>query len=215
MHGFVCAAEKSAGAVSLRRFTEHELVIATHNKGKLREIAELLEPYAEKFISAGELGLPEPEETGNTFIENAILKARAAAIASGKVALADDSGFAVNALNGDPGLYSARWAGPDKDFNVAMKRVHEEMGETKDRSAAFICALALAWPDGHAESFEGRIEGEVVWPPRGNKGFGYDPMFVPAGSTKTYAEIEPAEKHKTSHRAKAFEKLVRSCFKEA
>ncbi len=199
----------------MRRFTENELVIATHNKGKVREIADLLRPYVAKFMSAGELGLPEPDETGTTFIDNAILKARAAALASGKCALADDSGFTVAALNGDPGLYSARWAGPDKDFNLAMVRVHNEMGDSKDRSASFICALALAWPDGHVETFEGQIEGDVVWPPRGDKGFGYDPMFVPKGDVRTYAEIELAEKYKTSHRAKAFEKLVRSCFKGA
>jgi XTP/dITP diphosphohydrolase len=199
----------------MRKFEAQELVIATHNKGKMREIADLLQPYISKFISAGELGLPEPEETATTFVGNAILKAKVAAIASGKCALADDSGVSVTALNGDPGIYSARWAGPGKDFNVAMKKVYEALGDAKDRSAAFICVLALAWPDGHVETFEGRIEGNIVWPPRGDKGFGYDPIFVPKGQTKTYAEIEPAEKHKTSHRAKAFEKLVHSCFKGA
>jgi XTP/dITP diphosphohydrolase len=199
----------------MRIFKEKELVIATHNKGKLHEIAELLAPYAEKFMSAGELGLPEPEETGNTFVDNAILKAKAAAIASGKCALADDSGVSVTALNGDPGIYSARWAGPDKDFNAAMRRVHDALGDAKDRSASFICVLALAWPDGHVETFEGKIEGDIVWPPRGDKGFGYDPIFIPHGMSKTFAEIEPAEKHAMSHRAKAFEKLVHSCFKEA
>ncbi len=191
----------------MRKFQESQLVIATHNKGKVREIAELLQPYVSKFMSAGELGLPEPEETADTFAGNAILKARAAALASGKCALADDSGLAVTALSGDPGIYSARWAGPDKDFNVAMKKVHDALGDAKDRSASFNCVLALAWPDGHTETFEGKIEGDIIWPPRGDKGFGYDPFFVPKGERRTYGEIEPQEKHKTSHRAKAFEKL--------
>ncbi len=199
----------------MRQFKEQELIIATHNKGKVREIAELLKPYISKFTSAGELNLPEPEETGNTFVENAILKARAAASASGKCALADDSGVSVTALNGEPGIYSARWAGPEKDFSLAMRKIHERLGDAKDRSAAFICVLALAWPDGHVETFEGKIEGDIIWPARGNKGFGYDPVFVPKGDTRTFAEIEAEEKHKVSHRAKAFEKLVHSCFKSA
>jgi XTP/dITP diphosphohydrolase len=199
----------------VRRFSETELVVATHNKGKMREIADLLQPYVSKFYSAGDLNLPEPEETGTTYIENAVLKARAAAQASGKVSLADDSGLSVNALNGEPGVYSANWAGPGKNFNVAMKIVHEKLGDTKDRSAAFVCALALAWPDGHVETFEGRIAGTIIWPPRGEQGFGYDPFFIPDGGTRTYAEIGSEEKRKTSHRARAFEKMVQACFKSA
>jgi XTP/dITP diphosphohydrolase len=198
----------------LRKFQETELVIATHNKGKVREISDLLKPYISKFFSADELNLPEPEETGKTFVENAILKAKAAATASGKCALADDSGLYVNALNGEPGIYSARWAGPEKDFMLAMKKIHKKLDGTKNRSAVFICVLALAWPDGDVECFEGRVEGYLIWPVRGNKGFGYDPMFVPEGYDVTFAEMDPAEKHKISHRAKAFEKLVQSCFKE-
>ncbi|MCC7305382.1 MAG: RdgB/HAM1 family non-canonical purine NTP pyrophosphatase [Alphaproteobacteria bacterium] len=195
----------------LRKFDASELVIATHNPGKAREIAELLKPYVPRFYNAAELGLAEPEETGSTFIENAVLKAKAAALASGKVALADDSGVAVTALGGEPGIYSARWAGPGKDFYAAMKQIHEKLGDAKDRSAAFICVLALAWPDGHTEVFEGRLEGEMIWPPRGDKGFGYDPMFVPGGHERTFGEMEAAEKHEISHRAKAF-KLLKKIF---
>lgn len=193
----------------MRQFREKELVIATHNPGKAREISQLLKPYIPKFYTAAELNLPEPEETGTTFMENAELKARAAALASGKPALADDSGLAVTALNGEPGIYSARWAGPEKDFTAAMQKIHDKMGMAQDRSAAFICVLSLAWPDGHVESFEGRADGEIVWPPRGQKGFGYDPFFAPDGYFRTFAEIEPEEKHRMSHRAEAFRKLVK------
>lgn len=189
-------------------------MIATHNVGKVREIADLLRPYLNIFHSAGEVGLPEPEETGRTFAENAQIKAVAAAHGSGKCALADDSGLCVTTLNGDPGIYSARWAGPDKDFNLAMKRVHGEMAAAEDRSAAFVCALALAWPDGHCEIFEGRVNGNIIWPPRGDKGFGYDPFFVANGFDVTFAEMNPMDKHKISHRAKAFEKLVQACFQK-
>ncbi len=194
----------------MTEFEDSELLIATHNPGKAREIADLLRPYVGRFYSAAELGLPEPEETGSTFEENAVLKARAAAENSGKVALADDSGLAVAALNGDPGIYSARWGGPEKDFDLAMQKVHEALGDAQDRSAAFICVLALAWPDGRIETFEGRVEGEIIWPQRGDKGFGYDPIFVPEGYEITFAEMEPTEKHQISHRAKAFEKLRKS-----
>ncbi len=197
----------------MRKFDGDELVVATHNKGKAREIAELLSPYVANFYTAGELDLPEPEETGSTFAENAILKAVAAAKGSGKIALADDSGLAVNALNGDPGIYSARWGGPDKDFNIAMKKVHEALGDAKDRSAYFVCTLALAWPDGHSEVFEGRVHGEIVWPMRGEKGFGYDPVFQANGYDITFAEMNPAEKQAISHRAQAFELLVQNCLK--
>jgi XTP/dITP diphosphohydrolase len=195
-----------------RRFTGDTLVIASHNKGKVREIAELLGAYVAHFPSAGELGLPEPEETEATFIGNAELKARAAAIASGLPALADDSGLVVPALGGAPGIYSARWAGPDKDFDFAMRRVQVELGGG-DPAAHFVCALALAWPDGHAESVEGRINGHLVFPPRGDRGFGYDPIFIMAGRDITFAEMDPAEKHAVSHRADAFAQLVALCFK--
>lgn len=195
-----------------RTFRDSALVIATHNKGKAAEIADLLRAHVPEFLTSGDLNLPEPEETGATFIENAALKARLAARLSGRPALADDSGMAVSALNGNPGLFSARWAGPDKDFAKAMERVHTEMGTHPDRSAAFICALSLAWPDGHAESFEGRLEGEITWPPRGGNGFGYDPIFVPRGDTRSFGEISPEEKRTMSHRAIAFRRLVEACF---
>lgn len=201
----------SAGA---RKLSGGTLVVASHNPGKVREIGELLEPFGLDVVSAGALDLPEPEETGTTFIANAELKALAAATASGKPALADDSGFCVAALDGDPGIYSARWAGPGKDFSVAMQAVHEKMtasGSADDR-AWFTCALTLAWPDGHCESVEGHVHGRAVWPPRGDKGFGYDPMFVPDGDTRTFGEGDVEWKHAISHRAEAFTKLVALCF---
>lgn len=194
-----------------RRFTGDTLVIASHNQGKLREIADLMAPYARHFRSAQELNLPEPEETGDTFGANAELKARAAA-GAGHVALADDSGLVVPALGGLPGIYSARWAGPSRDFFMAMAKVEQEMGGNADRAAHFVCALALAWPDGHCEIVEGRVDGRLVWPPRGTKGFGYDPMFMPDGYDVTFAEMEPEAKHAISHRADAFRKLVGRCF---
>lgn len=196
-----------------RRFTGDSLVIASHNKGKLREIADLLRPYVAEFVSAGELGLPEPEETGSTFRANAELKALAAATGSGRAALADDSGLAVAALGGRPGIYSARWAGPGKDFRVAMGRVETELGPAADRSAHFVCALSLAWPDGHVETVEGTVHGTLVWPPRGERGFGYDPVFLPDGHAETFGEMEPAAKHAMSHRARAFARLVERCFR--
>lgn len=195
-----------------RRFSGDTLVIASHNKGKVGEIAELLRPYASRFQSAGELGLPEPEETGDTFAANAELKARATATASGCIALADDSGLAVTALGGKPGIHSARWGGPARDFHLAMTRVNDELGDAADRSAAFVCALSLAWPDGHCETVLGRVEGTLVWPPRGGHGFGYDPIFVPAGYDQTFGELPAAVKHALSHRADAFRKLVARCF---
>ncbi|MCW3474721.1 non-canonical purine NTP pyrophosphatase [Limobrevibacterium gyesilva] len=188
------------------------LVLASHNNGKLCEIAELLAPHGVDVVSAGALGLPEPEETAPDFVGNARLKAVAAATATGLPALSDDSGFCVASLGGAPGIYSARWAGPDKDFAAAMARVNREVGANPDRRAWFTCALCLAWPDGHTETFLGRAEGSLVWPPRGTKGFGYDPMFVPAGGTLTYGETDPAEKHATSHRARAFAQLLAACF---
>ena len=197
----------NAGRVAIGT-TGGKLVIASHNPGKVREIAELLAPHGLSVFSAAELGLLEPEETGATFTENTILKATAAATASGLPALADDSGIAVAALDGQPGIYSARWAGPGKDFTVAMQRVERELADATDRSAAFICVLCLAWPDGRHETFEGRIAGTMIWPPRGDKGFGYDPMFVPEGRELTFGEMDPAAKHALSHRARAFAKLL-------
>jgi XTP/dITP diphosphohydrolase len=188
------------------------LVIATHNPGKLAEIAELLAPHGVLATSAGDLGLPEPEETAADFVGNARLKALAAAAASGLPALADDSGFCVAALGRAPGVLSARWAGPSRDFAAAMRRVHDEAGGADDMRAWFACALCLAWPDAHTETYFGRVDGTRVWPPRGARGFGYDPMFVPVGATLSYGEMAPQEKHATSHRAKAFRQLLAACF---
>src|ERR1700680_1014353 len=182
------------------------LVIASHNPGKIEEIEALLARYGVVAIGAGALGLPEPEETGATFEENAALKARAAVEASGLPALADDSGRVVAALAGAPGIYSARWAGPSKDFRVAMERVQRELGD-KSRRAQFVAVLALAWPDGKVALFRGEVEGHLTWPPRGKRGFGYDPIFVPDGYQITFGEMAPACKHQISHRARAFAKL--------
>lgn len=184
------------------------LVVATHNPGKARELAEILEGRF-GLVAAGELGLPEPEETEATFSGNALLKARAAADASGLIALADDSGLSVKALDGAPGIYSARWAGPTKDFAMAMKKVEQRLEEVgaEDFAAWFTSALAVAWPGGPAVVVEGRVDGTLTFPPRGDKGFGYDPIFVPEGLTQTFGEIEPVTKDGMSHRARAFEKL--------
>ncbi len=200
--------------MAARKFTGRELVLATHNAGKVREIQDLLAPYALQVTAAGELGLPEPDETGTTFAANAKLKALASATGAKLPALADDSGLVVDALGGDPGIYSARWAGPKKDFAFAMQQVEDALTAkgAVDRRAHFFAALALAWPDGHVELFEGRVDGTVVWPPRGARGFGYDPMFVPHGHTQTFGELDPAYKHSISHRADAFRKLVAACF---
>ncbi len=201
---------------------EGPLVVATHNPGKAREIADLLGPYGLETKSAGELGLDEPEETGLTFEANAILKARAAADVSGHVALADDSGLAVAGLGGEPGIYSARWAETEKgrDFGYAMDKVKtrlEEKGVPEPWRAAFVCVLALAWPSrggkpGAVKCFEGRVEGQLSFPPKGEKGFGYDPIFVASGHRETFGEMEPEAKHAISHRADAFRKLVAACF---
>jgi XTP/dITP diphosphohydrolase len=187
------------------------LVLASHNRGKLREIAELMAPHGVEAISAADLGLPEPEETAPDFAGNAHLKALAAAQAANLPALADDSGFCVAALGGAPGVFSARWAGPDKDFAAAMARVHTEIAENPDRRAWFVCALCLAWPDGETATFLGRVEGNFTWPPRGLNGFGYDPVFVPLGNKQTYGEMTAAEKHAGSHRARAMAQLVSAC----
>jgi XTP/dITP diphosphohydrolase len=201
------------------------VVIATHNPGKLREIRDLLSPYGIDTQSAGELGLPEPKETGTTFAENARIKALAAARATERPAFADDSGLVVDALGGEPGVHSARWAGPDKDFRDAMNKIQTlliERGarEPAHRRAHFIAALCLAWPDGHVEEFEGRVDGVAVWPPRGDKGFGYDPLFKPDGFDRTFGEMNAEEKHGLppksqglSHRARAFIKLAAACLR--
>jgi XTP/dITP diphosphohydrolase len=196
-----------------RRFTGTELVIASHNPGKVREIGELLQPFAVRVVSGGSLGLPEPEETGTTFEANAELKALASARGSRKPALADDSGLCVEALDGDPGIYSARWAGPGKDFAVAMRKVEDGLTGKSDRRAFFVAALSLAWPDGHVETFRGEVHGTLVWPPRGTRGFGYDPMFLPQGGVQTFGEMDPSAKHAISHRAMAFRTLIDACFR--
>ncbi|MBT5267465.1 MAG: RdgB/HAM1 family non-canonical purine NTP pyrophosphatase [Rhodospirillaceae bacterium] len=204
-----------------RTFAGDRIVVASHNPGKIREIQDLLAPFGLTVLSAGDLGLPEPEETGLTFTDNAALKAELAAGDSGYPALADDSGLEVEALSGAPGIYSARWGGPDKDFTLAMGKINESLqhleertGEAASRKARFVSALALAWPDGHMEVVEGEVLGSLVWPPRGDQGFGYDPMFVADGSNETFGEADPAWKHAISHRADAFSKLIDRCFRD-
>ncbi len=205
-----------------RRLGSGSLVIATHNAGKLKEISALLEPHGVKCLSAGSLGLPEPAETGTTFVQNALIKARASAEASGLAALADDSGLSVDALDGRPGVYTADWAerqwfegDPGRDWYMAMGKVEgmlQEKGADAPRSCAFHCVLALAWPDGEYAVYEGKAPGTLTWPPRGTMGFGYDPVFVPVGREQTFAELDPEEKHVISHRADAFKKLVAEQF---
>lgn len=185
-----------------------KIVVATHNKGKLIEISELLVPLGYEVLSAKQLNLSEPEESGNSFAENAILKANFAAEISGLPSLSDDSGLCVDALNGDPGIYSARWAGENKDFFDAMRQVVEKLNGNPQRSAHFHCALCIAVPSGNHFVFEGRVDGQIVWPPRGDKGFGYDPIFQPENHDITFGEMDPAIKHAMSHRAKAFAKLL-------
>lgn len=196
-----------------RRLTEGTLVLATHNPGKVREVAALIEPFGLKVRSAAELGLVEPVEDGADFKANAEIKSRAAAAASGLPALSDDSGLEVAALQGAPGIYSARWAGEPRDFARAMERVHEELkaGGHGDDRARFVCALSLCWPDGHCETVEGEVRGRLIWPPRGERGFGYDPMFIADGEIQTFGEMDPEAKHAISHRADAFRKLVARC----
>ena len=205
------------GPQAVRKLRPGKLVIASHNAGKVREIKALLGPYGVEPVSAAELDLPEPEETGTTFFANAELKARQAADLSGLPALADDSGLCVEALGGDPGVFTANWAetATGRDWNLAMRKVEDALvakGSDVGRDAHFICVLALAWPDGHVEWFEGRADGTLTWPPRGTVGFGYDPVFVPLGRRETFAELDPAEKHAISHRADAFAKLVDAVF---
>ncbi len=216
----------------MRYLEPGKLIIASHNEGKVREIRELLGPYGIEPVSAAELELPEPDEIGTNFLDNADLKARAAADLSGLPAIADDSGLCVEALDNRPGIFSARWALVDpvippeaepgevqgkRDFGLAMQRVHDELeklGPEINRNAHFICALAIVWPDGRSEWFEGRVDGILVWPPRGEKGFGYDPIFQPAGYDITFGEMEPEEKHRISHRANAFGKLKAALIRE-
>jgi XTP/dITP diphosphohydrolase len=196
-----------------RQLSEPKLDIATHNQGKLVEIDALMRPFGVASVSAGALGVAEPEETGTTFEANAELKALHSARATGLPALADDSGLCVAALGGDPGLYSARWAGPTTDFGLAMRKVEGALQAKRatDRRAFFVACLTLAWPDSHCETFRGEVHGSLVWPPRGGHGFGYDPMFVAEGHDITFGEMEPTRKHAMSHRARAFEKLVAGC----
>lgn len=196
-----------------RLFSGNKLVIASHNKGKVREIGELLAPFGVETVSVGDLGFPVPVEDADTFIGNAEIKSLAAAKASGLPSLSDDSGLEVHGLDGEPGIYTADWAGPDRDFSIGMKAVMDKLGDNPNRGANFTCALSLAWPDGHTESFEGKVFGTVTWPMRGEKGFGYDPIFVPDGHDVTFAEMEPQEKHAMSHRADAFRQLIDACFK--
>ncbi|EQB11650.1 nucleoside-triphosphate diphosphatase [Sphingobium quisquiliarum P25] len=200
---------------AIRKLGPGKLVIASHNPGKVREIGDLLAPFGIETVSAAALDLPEPEETGTTFIANAELKAMQAADLSGLPALADDSGLCVEALNGDPGIFSARWAGEAKDFGLAMRLVWDAIqakGPDAGHDAHFVCALALAWPDGHVEVFEGRVDGTITWPPRGDKGFGYDPIFQPHGHAISFGEMEPEKKHAMSHRADAFAQMVAAVF---
>ena len=189
-----------------------KLVLASHNQGKLREIEALMRPLGIAVVSAAAMGLPEPVEDAPDFAGNARIKALAASTATGLPALSDDSGFCVAALNGEPGVHSARWAGPAKDFAAAMKTVHERAGDSPDRRAWFVAALCLAWPDAHTETFVGRVDGSYIWPPRGTHGFGYDPMFVPAGMQQSFGEMHPDEKFAMSHRARAFVQMLASCF---
>lgn len=199
-----------------RRLTEKRIVVASHNAGKVREINELLHPFGLEAVSAADLNLPEPEETEDTFIGNALLKARAAARASRLPALSDDSGLAVDALDGAPGIHSARYAGPDRDFDYAMARLNRDMTASgrPEQTARFICALALVWPDGEEVAFEGKVEGEITFPPRGAHGFGYDPVFQPLGHAISFGEMDPAEKHGMSHRADAFRQLIAACLSD-
>ncbi len=203
-------------SINLKSYTK--IVVASHNEGKVREIRDLLLPFGFETLSAGDLDLPEPEETETTFAGNARLKARAAMEATGLPALSDDSGLDVTALDGQPGIYAARWAelpdaeGGGRDFDMAMWHVHDKLGDATDRSAQFICALCLAFPNGEDRVYEGKVEGDITWPPRGDKGFGYDPIFKAKGDRLTFAEIEPDEKHAKSHRAAAFAKFLADQF---
>lgn len=199
-----------------RKFEGDLIVVATHNKGKLRELRSYLEPLGITLKSADDFNLPEPAETETTYVGNAALKARAAAEACGQICLADDSGLAVDALDGDPGIYSARWAEDaegNRDFLRAMALIHQKLGTTKNRKAKFVCSIALCWPDGHVETVEGYAHGQVIWPPRGPDGFGYDPMFLPDGHDQTFGEMDAQQKGQISHRRNAIEKILDKCFR--
>jgi len=199
----------------VRKFEGNELIVASHNEGKVGEIRAMLLGKVEKVTSAAELNLSEPEETEVTFVGNAVLKAKAAAQESGKICLADDSGLAVSGLNGAPGIYSARWAELEdgtRDFNYGMERIEKELGDNPDRDARFVCSMALCWPDGHVESVEGDIKGVLKFPKTGDNGFGYDPIFVPNGHDRSFAEMSADEKKSMSHRANAFELIMQKCF---
>lgn len=207
---------KPEKAEAPRRFEGDELVVATHNDGKLRELRAMFGDRIKKLSSAADHGVEAPQETGVTFLENALIKAQTVAKATGLPALADDSGICIFALDGAPGVYAADWAeeeGKPRDFGRAMQRVHDEMGDNPDKRAFFVSCLVLAWPDGHYEAAEGHAHGSITWPPRGDKGFGYDPIFVPEGDTRTYGEMDPAEKDKASHRAASFAMLIDKCFR--
>jgi len=200
----------------MRKLTEKHIILASHNKGKLKEIAHLLNPFGIKVTSAGDLGLNEPDETENTYVGNARIKAHYAAKSSNKPALSDDSGFSVEILDGAPGVYSADWAETPngRDFSMAMSKIWNKIQHSKmPCKAKFCCTLCLAWPDGHDEIFEGSVKGEIAWPPRGSNGFGYDPMFIASGMSQTFGEITPHDKHLISHRAHAFGKLIQNCLK--
>ncbi len=196
----------------MRRFESPEIVIASFNKGKAKELVELVSQYVPNLLFIGDLGGPEPEETGTSFAANAEIKALSAARFAGKPAIADDSGLVVDALNGAPGIYSARWAGPNRDFGDAMQRILTDVGDNPNRNALFVSALSLAWPDGHVETVEGRVHGTLAEQPRGDKGFGYDPIFIPKAWKMTFGEMQPKEKDAISHRADAWRKLVARCF---
>lgn len=202
----------------IRKFADKKLIIASHNKGKIKEISELLKAFNVEVLGGPEFGFSEPDETGKTFIENAEIKSRFFAEATGIASLSDDSGLVVPALDGAPGIYSARWAGPKKDFNEAMKKVEdallESVGKSSGEKAHFVCALSLCWPDGHVENFEGKVFGKLTFPARGENGFGYDGIFIPDGYTETFAEMDQSIKHKISHRAVAFKKFVDGCFNQ-
>jgi len=195
-----------------RKFTEGKLVLATHNRGRLAAFRGMMNLPGVELVSAGDLGIEEPVEDGTTFFENCLIKAKAVSEASGLPCMADDSGLCVKALNSDPGVYSADWAGTPRDFKAAMQMVHDKMGDATDKGGAFVSTLILMWPDGHYESVEGRIEGTLVWPPRGGEGFGYDPMFQPEGESKTFGEMTMEEKKNFSHRARAFKALKAKVF---
>jgi len=200
----------------MRKFTEKKLVIASHNQGKIREISELLKPFGVEIFSGAEFGFDEPVEDGDSFLANSEIKSQYFAAKTGLPSLADDSGLCVDDLGGEPGIYSARWAGETKSFEVASEKIKSELlkrvGDCENKKAHFVCALSLTWADGHTEKFEGKVFGELVFPARGSKGFGYDPIFIARGYDITFAEMNPAEKHKISHRADAFKQLVDGCF---